>query len=232
MNAGTIAVLEDSTDAPLDSWARDDGAPPALDVRETQQQIDGTPIQTGMAAGTVESSTDRVRVDGTEVTVESVDGRDTVATEWMADVTGSGLVVAGSTYNTAKEHPFPLDLITHNTGTPCRRVRVDTDALAAAWADDDALRDVWMCAEGDDEQTVMKYGDAATPSDAGTANTGVGFSAAFGGTVFKGVIYESGYVAVWRDIDAGGFLDFVAQEILPFAETVDTDEPGIQAKLK
>jgi hypothetical protein len=78
----------------------------------------------------------------------------------------------------------------------------------------------------------MKYGDAATPADAGTANTGVGFSAAFGGTVFKGVIYESGYVAVWRDIDAGGFLDFIAQEILPFSETVETEEPGIQAKLK
>jgi hypothetical protein len=112
-------------------------------------------------------------------------------------------------------------------------VRVDTDALAAAWADDDALRDVWMVAESDGEDaTVMKYGDAATPADAGTANTGVGFNAAFGGTVFKGVIYESGYVAVWRDIDAGGFLDFISEEILPFSETVETEEPGIQAKLK
>lgn len=233
MNAGTLAKLESPADDPLESWARNEGAPPTLDVQETQQQIDGTPIQSGMAAGTVSDSTERVVIDGTEIRTESADGRATVATEWCADVTGSGLVVAGSTYNTAKEHPFPLDLITHNTGVSCYRLSVDTDALAAAWADDDALRDVWMLAESDgDESTVMRYGDAASPTDAGRANTGVGFKAAFSGTVFKGVVHSSGYVAVWRDIDAGGFLDFVAQEILPFSETVETEEPGMQAKLQ
>ena len=234
MNSGTIGLLEDPAGETVGSWTRD-GDLPALDVDETQDRLDADPVQTGMAASRVTEN--RKQIDLTpsgEVAVYSEEAPVRVATEWVAELTGAGVVIAESVTETGDgTMPFPFDLFTARTRRETRRVTVDTAALASAWEDiDDRLRDTWMTAEGDEEETIMRYGNAAHPGDAADADTGVGFEVAWEGTVVKGVVYESGYLAVWRDLRASAFVDFVVDEILPFAEVDDgEDADGEQVTL-
>lgn len=168
MHAGTLGVLSEPADDPLESWARNDGRPPALDVRQTQDTFDGHPVQTGRAAARVEVSQRDVLIDGASVTTSSVDTVETAYAEWLAEVTRSGVVLASS--------------------------------VAA-----------------DDGSVSIVYGERAKLADVDSATIGIGFERTFEGSDTRGVVFEGGYVACYRDWPPEKALGFVERELLPYA---------------
>lgn len=229
MNAGTIGLLESAVDDRLDTWNHQGGFP-AIEVRETQDRLGDTPIQAGVAATRVGDTEPEINVYENHIEITDQEVRVPVWTRWIADVTNSGLVIAES-LTESSDPPFPFDIITTRTSQFVQRVNIQTEKLAEEWADRDDLRDTWMVAEGDPDSTVMRYGKAATEHGAADATTGVGFVTSWGGTVLKGVAYRSGYIAIWADIEAPTFIEFVNDEIMPFAFVPEDDEPGTQATL-
>lgn len=233
MHAGTLGLLSESADDALESWAYTPGEPPALDVRDTQQTLDNRPVQTGYAAARIEVSEREVTIDGTEISTSSVDKREVAHSGWVAEVTGSGIVVAESVAADDETSPFPFDLVASRTASRCLRYSVDVNRLASAWADDDVITGVWMVASEDDtgEGVTLDYGQNAKLSDVDQASIGLGFVRGFQGSETKGVVFRGGYLSAYRDWTASKFIRFVEHEIVPFAfeydppdEQVDFDE--------
>jgi len=228
MPAGTIAILETTSD-PLET-ASQDGELPALDVRNTQEGLDGSSVQSGVAADTVADQITEVEVaPNGKIITTAMDTGKTVATEWIADVTDGGFVVAESLSGSG-DFAFPLNLITAQTGARTQLVELDLNAVVAGW-DDDMLMDTWMVGTDEGDRASINYHGAANRDDAPEANIGLGFELRWNGTIAKGVVYESGYVAIWEEWTAPVFAAFVEQELLPHAEPVDGDDPGEQATL-
>lgn len=232
MNAGSIAVLEEPVDGPLESWSRNGGLP-ALDVRNTQQDLGGgSVVQSGVAGDRVPATkTDVAVADNGKVLLSNAEVAETVATEWVADVVGAGFVVAESITGSG-DYPFPLGLFMSRVGVPVERTHVDLQAVADTWAGD-SLHDTWMVSERDGPDAVsIDYHDHAHRGRAGDANIGLGFVLSWRGQVAKGVLYASGYLAIWESWTSATFCEFVDSEVLPHAYVLDDDdEPGEQATL-
>ncbi|PSP80151.1 hypothetical protein BRC81_02880 [Halobacteriales archaeon QS_1_68_20] len=233
MIAGTLALLESPAEDPLETWSND-GSPPALDVRDTQQNLDGgSVVQHGVAAGRVTRT--RVDVDvapnGTILTTSDEVPQE-VTSEWVADVTGSGLVVAESVYGSG-EFAFPFDVIASQTNERPEQLAIDVESLGRSWEADeeDGLLDTWMVGRDDGEGARISYHQDAHPTDAREATIGLGFERDWRGTVARGVVYRSGYVAIWRDWTHAVFCRFVEQELLPFAFVPEDDEEAEQTTL-
>ena len=80
--------------------------------------------------------------------------------------------------------------------------------------------------EPDVDNVDMRYGRGALKKDAIQAEIGVGFETPWHGTVVKGVIYNSGYLAIYNPSSWGPmqFAGFVREEIMPVAEVPDVEE--------
>lgn len=233
MHAGTLGLLENPAGERLESWAQYDGEPPALDVRQTQETLEDIqgPVQTGAAAARVAATTQEVTVTGTDVERTSVDTVEIAYSEWIAEVTISGIVLAASVATDDERSPFPFDLFTAKTGERCNRYAIDVNRLSDEWAADDVLTDVWMVAS--EEQTVdgdgvsIDYGENAKLENVGEASIGLGFDRTFAGSDTRGVVFEGGYCAAYRDWPAPKFVRFVEHELVPFAyeyEPPDDDQ--------
>jgi hypothetical protein len=240
MYAGTVARLEEPADEPLSDYIFGEGYPPALVVEDTQATLDDRPVQTGMVAGAVEESVRRVDV-GTDDGEPWIDVRNEktntlLASEWVAEVTGSGIVVSQSVGADDEELPFPFNVFSSRCGSECRRMAFDIQQLAKAWRSDNVLADVWMLAAEDEFGDVsIDYGEQASLSEVDTATIGLGFKREYQGSVDKGIVFRGGYAANYRDIPASVFVRFVQDELLPFAyeyepkdaaEQVDFDSFG------
>lgn len=221
MIAGTLAVVE-TGDGPLEPYIRDNGYP-ALTVHKTQTTVGDATPQSGAVAGRVESSATRVSTgqDSGEphIDVERTDSVETLATDWYADVTGSGIVLAESVAAN-EELPFPIDVIGGVLERSIERRQIDVQALHDRWDGDGGLSDVWM-AGTDHHGAAMAYHGQATIVD---PTMGLGFKRSWNGTTIKGVVWEGGYVALYNARHPADGLQFVADEILPFTESWDPDE--------
>lgn len=235
--AGTVAELESPAEEPLESWFRNRDLP-AVDVETTQAPLgnDHGPVQIGTAASRIDD-TEReasVGVDGSgdpvALHVESVRTRSEVITEWIAEVSELGLVIPESVHGAdSKEYPFPLDLFYARTSREPYLLEFDVRAIHRAWEDDNTLGEVWMAGtkEETDEDEVndvdIAYGyEAEQLSD--LASIGLGFKRVWQGTVMRGVVYASGYVALYSCENASEFVRFVDGELRPFAERVETND--------
>lgn len=235
VHAGTLGLLEDAAEDSLESWARRPDNPPALDVRKTQETLDDRPVQQGRAAAYVEDTVQDVLIEGTAISRTSDTGRTLAYTGWVAEVTGSGIVVAESIGADDDRSPFPFDLFTARTNRRCRRYSFDIQQLASAWLEDDVLTDVWMIAFEDVDENgsgvSLDYGENAFLEDVDQASIGLGFVRTFEGSETKGVVFEGGYHALYRGWPAEKFVRFVEAELVPFAfeyepekQQVDFDE--------
>lgn len=220
MIAGTLARLTEPADEQLETWFRSGGLP-GLHVERTQQGLDGRPVQQGTAATKVESTERRVdvgvNVDGEAVALDVSDepAMDDISTEWVADVTGSGLLAAESVAGEDR-FAFPFDLFASVTGRDVELLHVDVAELHTEWSSTDSLGDVWMTGASDDEDaTSIQYHEAADVTT--TPTFGMGFVRPWNGTVERGVIYESGYAAIYSSNTASAYVRFVEDELLPFA---------------
>lgn len=225
MIAGTLALLQDTADEPLESYE----APgfTTLDVRETAEYLDGKSVQQGRAAATIESSQEEIHIIDGDIEVEQVAATERVWTEWVADVTDAGFVVAERTHG---EFPFPFDLIEARTGCGVDPAYIDAgDFISRRQQADDDL-DIWFA--GTKEETgelepnnaKMAYGEDALTHDAIQSDIGVGFWTHWNGRGVKGVLYNSGYLAIYQPSGWGPeqFARFVREEILPVA-TADAE---------
>jgi len=221
--AGTLAVLDEPTDEPLDGFIRDDGYP-ALAVTNTQTTVDDATPQTGTVAGRIEDSVTQVHT-GTDqndvpyVETEREDAIQRIATDYYADVTGTGAVLAES-IAANEQLPFPFDVIGAVAGTGIERRQIDVRTLFTDWDGDGGLSDVWM-AGNDEFGAAMAYHGQASDVE---PTMGIGFRRAWNGTTIKGVAWASGYVACYNARHAADGLQFVADEILPYTETWDADQ--------
>lgn len=244
MIAGDLALLDETTDETLDSYYRR-SPPRALDVDATQAELtEDRHVQSGTAVSTVDATeTDVVfqadaEGDTVGVEVERVDASETVASDWIADVSDSGLLAAASTVDTGDLLPFPYDVLAERTGRDVRLLQIDVEALYADWHSRDDLADVWLkgvSEDGSDDDeggTRIDYHDHADADDE-PADLGVGFRVRWGGTIARGVAYASGYVAVYNAATPGEFVSFVEDEILPHtgAEAPEDEEAGRQETL-
>lgn len=231
MIAGTLARLEESIDEPLESTFAEDGRFPALEVSTTQDSFDDRPIQAGTVAGRVNEQTQSVFVSEDQtgdkrIVTERDERQETVATDWVADVTGTGLLVIESVQGPG-EFDFPLDLFAARTGRTPERLDIDVEALHMAWSDDDVLGDVWMRgADGGDGASIDYHQQASADEP---ATIGFGFTRPWNGTVMEGVVYESGYVAVYNESRPAPFVRFLTEELLNYVEV--PDEGAAQATL-
>lgn len=228
MIGGTIALLEAAVGEPLESQGT--GGFSTLDVRATQQYLDDSTVQRGRVCAHVESRTDEIHTDGTTIEVEQVGATDRVWTDWVADVVDGGFVAAERT--AGSDPPFPFDVFRATLETPVDPVEIDTAAFTEARPDGTTL---WMSGSkgetADDHRpndVTMSYGPSANQTG---NNVGVGFETPWQGTTARGVVYASGYCAIFNETwGAVKFARFVREAVLPHA-TVPDDESGAQSTL-
>jgi len=220
------------TDEPITDYYRDGGLP-ALSVEQTQERVDGGVVQGGKAAAHIEKETTDVMVwksnEGGEpegIGVERVPERVEVATDWVADTQGTGVIAVESIAGT-DELAFPLNVLAVATNEQPVRLEIDIPEMFDAWNDaetdsDSGVEDVWMSSSDDLNGTSMQYHDAADATE--TPNIGVGFKRTHGGRLFRGVAYESGYVALYNAETAASFLGFINECVLPFTHQREGDD--------
>lgn len=227
MIAGTIALLDTPAEEPLTDTATAGGRP-ALQVEKTQRDLDGDAIaQAGTAVGTVPTTDQDISVlqDDGDVTIitEEMEARDEHLTDWVGDVTGRGVLVVESLAG-ADALTFPLDFFAARLDRRPTRVEIALQDLVVDWGEE---FDTWYVgnSEGDDRAQLAYHNAATRPQD---ATVGLGFERAWQHTVARGVIYESGYIAIYSPWTHSVFLKFLDEEILPFARAVDS---GVQSEL-
>lgn len=224
MIAGTLGKVNDTVDEPFSSWIRDGLGYPAIEIKTSQQTHGETVAQAGMVAGRVEETRQQVSTsgDGDSVTID-VDREPEIvpiATGFAADPTGSGVLLAESVAAN-EELPFPFDVFSGQLGASVHRLEVDVESLHDAWDDGDAL-EVWMAGSDRNGSTMAYHGSADTSEIEPTI--GLGFKRAWSGTTMKGVVYESGYVALYSARHPADGIQFIADELLPFTGRWDPEE--------
>jgi len=229
MIAGTIALLEGTADDELESKSSGFST---LDVRETLTYLDHSTVQHGRACAHVDTQHEEVFVDGTTIETETVSHPEEAYTEWVADVTDAGFIVTERT--AGSDSAFPFDLFEVATGCRLSEARLDPGAFITAQREAENAPDVWFSgskAETEDDldpdDVDMAYGRDANQAG---GNVGVGFRTSWNGRRIKGIMYASGYLAVYSDwVDTTAFAQFVREEVLPHTETPDGE--GGQATL-
>jgi len=227
MYAGTIARLDRPTDEPLENFFREGGLP-ALSVDQTQTRVEGDkpPVHTGTAGKRIEKPRQEVSIgknnDGepTAIDVSSIPALTDVATQWVADPQDTGIIAAESTEGDGP-FDFPFDVLAVATNRTPERLEIDVRDMYEAWESDDKIGSVTMNASDDGFKTTMEYGDEADGSK--EPNIGLGFTRPHGGTIHEGVIYESGYVALYSCSSAAEFVAFVRDCVLPFCRAAEDD---------
>lgn len=227
MFAGTITLLKEPLDDGFSNWFQSDRLP-GLVVETTQTDL-GTarPVQAGTAAGHI-TTTDRDIAIGRDedaepvaIDIEEFEGRERVATDWVADPTDTGLFIPESVAGDGRLD-FPLNLLLNVTGQVPERQRVAIGELFTDWREANSLGDVWMNGTQAGDDTTIGYHGAASERD--TPTIGLGFERAFRGTTIRGVIYESGYIACYDAATATEFVRFIDEKILPYCDSADADE--------
>jgi len=230
MIAGTLGLLESPADEALNSHS---GMVGALDVRDTQEYLDGGVVQSGVAAAQREVTDELVHVTGSDIEVERTETSHWTHTEWVADVQ-TGFVLAERT--AGSDPGFPWGVFRAATGRTVASAAIDTAAFIDAQDDPD----VWFTGadvDGRDDVRMDYHAAASLGSTADAPNIGVGFDIPWQGTTMRGIVYASGYVALFEET-AGPvqFATFVRDEVLPFAANPEDDDeqqeslPGIDAE--
>jgi len=231
MYAGTLTLLRKPADEALESTFNN-GRLPALEVSGTQQTFANRPIQHGTAADYITSEQKVPEVatmansDERRIVMEQREGSQPVATDWVADVTGTGLIAIESIAGEGMLD-FPLGLFYNQTGQQPLRQYVNVNQLFRTWDRDDVLGDVWMTsAEFGDGATIAYHDDA----DGTEPTNGLGFKRPWNGSAVRGVVYESGYLALYDCGAPADFAHFVEDELLEYMTDGD-EEDGVQATL-
>lgn len=220
MHAGKIAQLQTPASDPLEDTT-ENGSLPALAVNNTQQDLEGdAAAQHCTLADAVQTERPEPMVYDGVITEVMEPHTEEVISDVVADVTGSGLVVA-ERMRKAGRYPFPLNLIAAQTGREIQPYKVDVADFADHFAGD--IYDTWMVGADNMDGSSIDYNGNADVEDAPGANIGLGFELSWNDVVAEGVIYESGYLAIYSEWTSAVFLQFVEAAVLPQTFVGDDD---------
>lgn len=225
MIGGTVVMLDQALNEPIESTYQGTDLP-AINVMETQSSFDDRPIQKGEAADRTETNERQVDVvvnaagepKALDTRIEPVMSHQ--YTEWVADFTCSGLLVIESIAGDG-DLDFPLDLFWNVTGQRINRVWINIEELHRGWSSDGNLGNVWMRGADAGDGATIEYHEACNVDD--SATIGLGFNRAWRGTVMHGVVYDSGYVALYNCNVASRAVRFIEDELLPFTDVIEDD---------
>lgn len=225
MIAGTLATHDPVQDE-LEDWHHNDNLP-ALDVETTQTTHDNATYQSGTAATRLEDTRTSINLhtkDGVHLDTFREKTIQEYATQWYADPTGSGIVLAESLGNPSSEYPFPYDLIATQLGVDVHRQAIGIEDVHGAWQSREDLDEVWLHANDTmGDGTSIQYHESANEQP-GAASIGLGFKRSWSGTIVRGVVYSSGYVALYSANNPAEALGFVASELHPYTRDWDPEE--------
>jgi hypothetical protein len=194
---------------------------PAIDAT-AYERFDGTTVYAGKAAATVTRERDAVYVNDDSIIVEPSEEEldETVVCEWTADLSAGWVGVDTS------DGDWLFETLASAKGTLIERAEIDVDGFAE-YLSEYPTADAWnvtqtrrLDADGDAEEAVIAYHDAAHLADTSGSRdtTMLGFEYNWNGGYTRGVVSESGYVALFDGGDsAGQYAAFINSEILPFA---------------
>jgi hypothetical protein len=223
--AGTVGRFR-TDGATLESFSGDRGTR-VLDVDGEQAELGtGAATVTGRASTVIEDTEQLVHVNGTNIDI----GREEVTRRIGTEFAARGRVAYAESCVEEGGGTFPFTLLSAVANVRCERLNFDTEALRKAWEDDGTLSDTWLAgSKTNGDSTVMAYGEASEhePSD-----IGLGYEKAWEGYILRGVIYQSGFVAVYEDLDPGAFLRFATEEVVPFGFIPEDDDDTRQATFK
>ncbi|UHQ96425.1 hypothetical protein [Natrinema halophilum] len=230
MIAGQLALLNGSADEPLQSHHDQTGR--ALQVDETQTYLgDDLVIQSGLVAGKVPKQEERVMVDGHVIETETRDVSRRVATEWIADVDGSGWVLAERTHSSDLEHEpdWPFNEFSKLAGPEIAPVRLKPWEFVRNQRDEGRDWTAEMATREHNLDDVSIEWGTETKTDAINADVGVALTTHWRDMFVRLVIYSSGYLAIWEPDEMKPELlgRFIHEEIIPittFDDSAKIDE--------
>jgi len=194
-----------------------DGEPPAVDAEYTTY-LDGNTCYFGTAADLLEVQQESVTITEDEVATQQVKGLQEKAVDFYADVaTDPGFIGVSS----ASDGEWLVQRIAAQTGVEVLKTWIDVDAFADHIRQQAETADAWNVSRSRDygggkEETSIDYHDAANIDDAQKGTLGLGFQYFWGDTRVRGIVYESGYVAMYRDMVTIEFAKWLREEVLPF----------------
>lgn len=222
MHAGKIAELDAPAADPLEDTTEESQTLPALAVNDAQTNLDGeSAIQHCTLADRQQTEQPEPMVFEGGITESMEPTRVDVMSDVVADVTGSGVVVAERVRGSGL-YPFPFNLIASQTGRDIQTYHIDVAAFADQFDDGD-MRDTWMVGTDYGDGATINYNADASTERAGEANVGLGFELSWNDVIAEGVIYESGYLAIYRDWTSAVFLTFVEDAVLPHTFVAEDD---------
>ena len=190
--------------------------------------LDGSAIYAGTAAAEIDRERPAVYVTETDIVTDSVDDQlmtETVVTEWISELStddSTGWLGVDSS-----DGDWLFDALGSAKGVDIIRCVIDVDEFGAYLADYPTAS-AWNVtqsrefdADGDGEQATINYHDAAQLGEVRNAadTSMLGFQYRWGEQHVRGVIAESGYVAVFDGPTAPkAYAEFIDSEVLPFAE--------------
>lgn len=221
MHAALMQTLTGDADGTLDSHLGD-GLPAA--AVERTDYLDGRTIHHGTLAGRLTDEVDEVIVHGDSITTERVESTTQVATDFYADLDAGWAGVDSSDGVDLLEDYLRNEIVVAPEPTVLRldawAERLERIDGAAVWglAYSQSVDDGY-----DRDRAAAKYhGDAGTHALPSAGASVVGFEYPWNGTVARGTITASGYVAIYRDWPVDTFARWVSDEVADYLE-IDTD---------
>ncbi|CAL92445.1 hypothetical protein BJ1_gp23 [Halorubrum virus BJ1] len=242
MRATILGLARDEIADPSIESHIENATYPAIDVT-AYERLDGTTVYAGDAAGRIDVEQEEIYISDSSIIVEPELVTDYSYCEWIADLTEGWLGVNRS------DGDWLFDTLGAVKGTLIHRAEIDIDGFAS-YLSDYPNASAWnttqtrsLDADDDAEESTIKYHDAANLAETGGSGqtTMLGFEYFWNDGYTRGVVSESGYVALFEGGDRPGtYAAFINSEILPFAslpeeyqgaltEVVETDDHGGQA---
>jgi len=221
MRATILALARDDIADPTVESRIENATYPAIDAT-AYERLDGTTVYAGDAAAKVTRERDAIYVTEDDIIVEAGEAEfdETVVCEWIADLSAGWVGVDTS------DGDWLFDALGGAKGTLIERAEIDVDGFAA-YVSDYPTADAWnvtqsrrLDPDGDAEESVIAYHDAAHLADTSGSRdtTMLGFEYTWNEGYTRGVVAESGYVALFDGGDRPGtYAEFINSEILPFA---------------
>lgn len=228
--ASLFLTLNEARDPEIQS--KMDGELPAIDA-EGARYLDGHELYFGTAADYVEEEIQKVHIDHGKITTsrEAVINRKMV--EFYADVsTDPGFIGVSSD----SDGEWLVKRIAAKTGVEVMETRIDVDAFAEQIRQEAEAPNAWNVSHTQDygggmEETTIDYHRSADLDSATDGTIGLGFEYFWDDTRVEGIVYESGYVALYSDTISEVFGAWVRQEVLPHLYVPDEGEETDQDTL-
>lgn len=214
----TIIGLFDG-EAPDSIESKHDGDDVSVQVDEVQQNLSGRPVYHGTAAKRVEREEDVVTIDPEtgDIDEDEDDVERVISTEWVAFLdAGPPFVAVDSSEGTFLFDEFGGGIIcrrgAYSVDVSAERIRTDHDASfwGVNWSEgENGESGSYYPGVGEDDNEILERAMSREKPQ-------VGFSYFDGEDVYRGVIAESGYLALFRpeDLEFPGLVAWLRNEAL------------------